>query len=223
MRKYYIEANASYRGSENFAPGKRFGLFPSLSAGWNIHEENFMKKFSFINNLKLRASYGVTGNDYASERFIYKEGKWETSTTGGAYFGPKGGVQRGISTEPMIANPLATWETAKQINLGLDLILFNHSLGITFDKFYEKRDGILQEPRSVPSILGIAVPTMNIGKTQRDGWELEASYRNQIGNIFKYYFKGNISFVKNKIVSCPLLYFLFEAPKPSRLSQVIQF
>lgn len=200
MRKYYIEANASYRGSENFAPGKRFGLFPSLSAGWNIHEENFMKKFSFINNLKLRASYGVTGNDYASERFIYKEGKWETSTTGGAYFGPKGGVQRGISTEPMIANPLATWETAKQINLGLDLILFNHSLGITFDKFYEKRDGILQEPRSVPSILGIAVPTMNIGKTQRDGWELEASYRNQIGNIFKYYFKGNISFVKNKIV-----------------------
>lgn len=199
-RKYYIEGNASYRGSENFAPGRRFGFFPSVSASWNIHEENFMKKFSFINNLKIRGSYGITGNDYASTRFIYKEAKWETSSAGGAFFGQKGGTQKGLSSEPSIANPLATWETAKQSNIGLDANFFENKLGLTLERFFENRDGILQQPRSVPSILGISVPTMNIGKTSRNGWEIEASFRDKIGQNFSYYIKGNISSVKNKII-----------------------
>ena len=123
-QKYFLEANGAYRGSENFAPGHRFGFFPSVSAGWNVHNEKFMKDVKFINNLKLRASFGVTGNDYANTRFIYKESKWKTGTSGYAYFGDELGSSYGYSTEPVIANPGATWETAYQTNIGLDVTFF---------------------------------------------------------------------------------------------------
>ena len=80
--RYFIEANAAYRGSENFAPYHRFGLFPSVSVAWNVHNENFIKdNADYINNLKIRASSGITGNDSANTRFIYKEGKWTHGTS----------------------------------------------------------------------------------------------------------------------------------------------
>jgi TonB-linked SusC/RagA family outer membrane protein len=136
--KYNIEANASYRGSENFAPGRRFGLFPSLSMSWNLHEESFMESLSMVDVLKLRASYGKTGNDYAGTRFIYKEGKWTSGLTAYSYFGQTIGASLGYSFEPDIANPLATWETAQQINLGVDMELISNRLGISFDRFFER-------------------------------------------------------------------------------------
>ncbi len=200
LNKYHVEFNASYRGSENFAPGRRFGFFPSVSASWNVHEENFMKKVSFIDRLKFRASYGMTGNDYASTRFLYKEGKWLTYPTGGAYFGHKGGSQRGYSTEPSIADPFATWERAQQINLGLDLALWKNRLSLTVDRYFEKRDGILQQPRSIPSVIGIGLPIMNIGKTENQGWEVDLAYMDKISQNFSYYIKANGSLNDNKVI-----------------------
>ncbi len=198
--RYHLEANASYRGSENFAPGRRFGLFPSVSASWNISSEKFMERVRFISNLKLSGSYGMTGSDYASTRFLYKEGKWTTSTSGGPKFGYSGGSTIGSTTEPSIANPLATWERARQFNVRVDISLFEDRISASFDRFFENRNGILQEPQSVPSILGIGLPDMNIGKTERDGWELEAAYNQKINNDFGFYIKGNVSFIRNKVV-----------------------
>lgn len=198
--KYNLEVNASYRGSENFAPGNRFGLFPSVSASWNVTKEKFMRRISFINNLKLRGSYGLTGNDYAGTRFLYKEGKWTTSTGSGPVFGYQSGTNAGSSIEPNIANPQATWEKATQINIGGDITIFKDRIKITYDRFWEQRKDILQESQSVPDILGIGLPDINIGQTKRDGWELELSYNQDINNIFSFYIKGNVSFIKNKIV-----------------------
>jgi len=200
-QKYFVELNAAYRGSENFAPGKRFGLFPSLSVGWNLHKEKFFKSVKFINSLKLRGSYGVTGNDYANVRFIYKDGKWTTATGTYARFGPDYGSSNGYTTEPVIANPNATWETAYQGNIGFDLSAWNNKISFSVDRFDEYREGILMTPNSTPGVLGIGVSDMNIGKTRKNGWEFEAGFNNQVNEKFSYYVKGNISFVNNKIIS----------------------
>lgn len=200
QQRYFLEANGAYRGSENFAPGKRFGFFPSVSAGWNIHNEKFMQNVKFINNMKLRASFGVTGNDYADTRFIYKEGKWKTGTDGYARFGDDYGASLGYTTEPVIANPDATWETAYQTNIGLDMTFFKKRINFSVDRFFEKRTGILMAPNSTPSILGIGVADMNIGKVNKDGWELELGYRQEVNKDWSFYAKGNFSFVKNKIL-----------------------
>lgn len=200
LNKYNVEANAAYRGSENFAPGARFGFFPSVSLSWNLHEENFLKTVTLVNVAKLRTSYGRTGNDYAGTRFIYKEGKWTTATGGYAYFGIGTGSSYGYTTEPAIANPLATWETAEQINFGVDLGLFRNRLSVSFDRFFERRSGVLQAPRSVPGILGIGVPSMNIGETSRHGWELETTYTHDISNDFRISVRPNIAYVTNKVV-----------------------
>lgn len=201
--RYNIEANGSYRGSENFAPGERFGFFPSVSASWNVTSEKFMKGIKFINNLKLRGSWGLTGSDYAGTRFLYKEGKWLTGSGDDysvPYFGYGGGSTLGYTIEPSIANPLATWEKADQVNIGADLTIWKNRINITYDRFFENRHDILQESQSVPQILGIGLPDVNIGKTKRDGWELEVSYNHELSRDYSFYIKGNVSYVKNEIV-----------------------
>lgn len=197
--RYFVEFNVSHRGSENFAPGHRFGTFPSISAAWNIHKEKFMENVDFINFLKLRASYGLTGSDYSSTRFLYKQGKWTTSNSGGAPFGHNGGMGKGYTVEPSIADPNTTWEKSYQTNVGLDLYMFNQRFKFTVDRFYEKRKDILQTPNSIPSIIGIGLPVMNIGKTSKEGWEFEASYGDRILRDVSWWVSGNFSFVKNKI------------------------
>lgn len=198
--RYNAEVSASYRGSENFAPGRRFGLFPSLSVSWNIHEEKFLEGLKLIDVMKFRASYGKTGNDYAGTRFIYKEGKWTTGTTGYSYFGYTTGASLGYSFEPAIANPLATWESAHQFNLGLDLQLFKNKVSIVFDRFFENREGILQTPRSISGIVGADAPDMNIGKTSRNGYELELGFNTKVSRDFKVSVRPNIAFVTNKVI-----------------------
>jgi len=199
--KYFVEANAAYRGSENFAPGRRFGLFPSVSVGWNIHNEKFIKNnIKFIDNLKFRGSYGVTGNDYANVRFIYKEGKWTTGTTAYAYFGVDEGVSQGYSTEPVIANPYATWETAYQTNLGIDLSIFSKQITLSVDRFFENREDILMTPNSLPGIIGIGFSDMNIGKTKKNGWEFDLGLSHKFSKNFSMYLKGNYSVIHNQVV-----------------------
>ncbi|MBE0673094.1 MAG: TonB-dependent receptor [Bacteroidales bacterium] len=203
--RYNIEGNAAYRGSENFAPGNRFGFFPSISASWNVHDESFMNSISFLNLLKVRTSYGLTGSDYVNTRFLYKEGKWTsldegTNSQPAAYFGPGAGNTRGISVEPSIANPLATWETAHQYNFGIDLAVLDDKISASFDRFFEKRDGILQTSNSFSGILGIGVPELNIGKTSRNGWEFELAFNQKIGADFNISIRPNISYFENKVI-----------------------
>ena len=196
---YHVEANAAYRGSENFAPGRRFGLFPSISLGWNVHNESFLKNNKTITRLKLRLSYGLTGNDYANTRFIYKEGKWTTGSTSYSYFGQDAGDSNGYTTEPSIANPLATWEKAYQTNIGFDITLWK-KLNLTVDRFLENRSDILMTPNSIPGVIGIGFSDMNIGKTKKNGWEFDLSFRDNITKDLAYNLRGNFTYVHNEVV-----------------------
>ena len=198
---YFVELNAAYRGSENFAPGHRFGLFPSVSLGWNVHNEKFIKdNVDWMDNFKIRASYGITGIDYANTRFIYKEGKWTTGTSAYAYFGTNVGSSIGYSQEPSLANTLATWETAHQTNVGFDLSVLKHKFTLSVDRFFEHRTGILMSPNSVPGILGVSISDMNIGKTKKNGWEFDAAFNQELSRNLAIYVKGNLTYMRNYVV-----------------------
>ena len=204
-QRYLGEINMGYNGSENFAYGKRFGLFPSLSAGWVISSEDF---FSSLNNvvdfMKMRASYGLVGNDkIGGSRFMYTEqystrNGWESPSL--PSFGLTGSTVN-IITLSRIANPNLTWEKANKYNFGLETNFFDSHLSTVLDLFIEYRRDILMDRNSIPQYLGVTPPSANIGKTRNSGLEFEAKYRNNIGKDFEYWVNANYSFAKNIIVA----------------------
>ena len=157
--KYLIDLSAGYNGSENFAPGKtRYGFFPSVSLGYVVSQEKFMKKVSWIDFLKLRASVGKVGSDQGSSaRFMYMEGVW--NDTGSYYFGvnKSDGVPRYEMGTP--GNEAVTWETALKANVGMDLDMLNYRLHFAGDLFWEHRTGILISPNSLPGIIAFTPPS----------------------------------------------------------------
>jgi TonB-linked SusC/RagA family outer membrane protein len=200
--KYFTEFNFGYNGSEQFPPGKRYGFFPSLSLGWLITNEDFWDHNYLISNLKLRGSYGNVGNDVSgARRFLYL-----TTMNLQGRSNPFGldqstwitGIQDGT-----IGTPNVTWETARKLNVGLDLGLFNNVVILQIDAFSDKRDGILIERQSVPSITGYfgqQIPMGNLGKAENKGIESMLEVKNSLPSGFFYSFRGNFSFARNKIV-----------------------
>lgn len=204
-QRYFGEVNMGYNGSENFERGKRFGLFPALAAGWVISNEEFFKNsIRFIDFMKVRASYGMVGNDkIGGGRFMYSE---EYSTRNGwvAPSVPNFGVNGGsvdIITLSRIANPNLTWEKANKYNLGLETNFFDSHLTTVFDGFLEYRRDILMDRASIPLYLGVTPPSANIGKTKNSGLELEVKYSNKIGKDFDYWVRANYSYAKNIVVA----------------------
>ncbi len=198
--KYLIDLSAGYNGSENFAPGKtRYGLFPSVSVGWVLSEEKFMKHVPWVDYLKVRASIGKVGNDLGqSSRFMYMEGTW--SEAGSYYFG----VNKGSSGVPYYTlgtpgNEGITWETAVKSNIGLDFDLFRKRLHFSGDIFKEHRTGILVKPNSLPGIIAFTPQNMNLGEVDNHGYEVELGWKDHIGN-FTYDINANVTFARNKIV-----------------------
>lgn len=193
--KYMIDFNARYDGSYAFPKGKRWGFFPGVSAAWNLSRENFMEDINFVDDLKLRGSYGQMGNDkIAPFQFL------ELSVLNpiGTHFG--GGVQ-GVIIPGVAANPNITWEVATSTNLGLDASFFNRRLGFSVDVFKQRRSNILT-PRSseVPNYTGLILPHENVGIIENEGAELMLSFRSKAGGDFSYSLSGNWAFVQNKIV-----------------------
>ena len=197
--KYLIDVSAGYNGSENFAPGKtRYGFFPSVSVGWVLSEEKFIKQIPWINYLKLRASTGKVGNDLGqSARFMYMEGTWNEQ--GSYYFGTtnSSGVPRYELGTP--ANTAITWETAVKSNLGIDFDLFNKRLHFSGDIFKEHRTGILVKPNSLPGIIAFTPQNMNLGIVDNKGYEAEIGWRDHKGD-FTYDLNANVTFARNKII-----------------------
>ena len=197
--KYLIDVSAGYNGSENFAPGKtRYGLFPSVSLGWVVSEENFMKQIPWVDFLKFRASIGKVGNDQGnSVRFMYMDGVWNDA--GSYYFGTgkSDGVPRYELGTP--GNKGVTWETALKSNVGLDFDMFNYRLHFAGDVFYEHRTGILISPKSLPSIIATSLPNMNLGEVDNRGYEVELGWKDHIGG-FTYDINANVTFARNKII-----------------------
>ena len=199
--KYLAEFNAGYNGSENFQKGKRFGFFPAFSLGWRVTQEEFMKSTEkWLNNLKIRASYGEVGNDIYSvngveQRFLFEE-HWVAASS--YHFGT------GTSTayyEKQYPNYDVTWERAKKYNLGIEFGLWNGLLNGNVDFFYEKRKNILTEYLSRPQWVGVTMAAGNLGETQNKGFEVELHHYNHIGQDFTYNVGVTYSHAANKILN----------------------
>ena len=183
--KYLLEGTFRYDASHKFAPDSRWGFFPSVSAGWRLAEEPFIKdNVSWIDDLKLRASFSMSGNDNV-EAFKYLTGYEILGATNSVYvFGPD--VYRLIRNTGL-ANPDITWLDMSTYNIGLDAAFFRGKLGIEFDVFQRITDNIFGQPRNTyPSTFGAILPELNINSTEDRGFELTLSHRNSIGSDFRY-------------------------------------
>ncbi|MDR2146822.1 MAG: TonB-dependent receptor [Tannerella sp.] len=201
--RYLAEFNFGYNGSEQFPKGKRYGFFPSLSLGWILTGENFWK-IDLINHLKIRASYGMVGNDdlrinNEKVRFLYQTRM--NKTAWGYFWGPGHSYTGDGIQEDQIGAENITWETSTKSNVGLDIGLWNSQLTLQADVFFEMRDNILVGRGVIPDFTGIiAVPYGNVGKAQNYGFDGMIEYKKLTPTGFYYSFKGNFSFARNKIL-----------------------
>ena len=195
MDRYMFEFTLRHDGSMNFAPNHRWGTFPGLSVGWRVSEEDwFKKRFDFVNDLKLRASWGKLGNDrvdafqYLSTYDMYN----------GAILGETPNITKGF-LPGRIGNPNITWEKVDSKNIAIDANLWNGLLGFTAEYFYQNRTDILTPKQaSVPYYTGLSLPDQNIGEVSNQGVELMVTHRNHINDV-NYHVSGNFTFTKNKI------------------------
>lgn len=200
-QKYLMEFNFGYNGSENFAPGKRYGFFPAGSIGWVVSEEEFMKKASWIDFLKVRASYGLVGSDNVSSRFPYLAFYGGGS---GYDFGNNFGTNVGGTSEVNLANANLTWEKARKLNVGIDFTTLNQRLALTIDAFYEYRFDIITDMNSdgimgYPDIVGKDAALQNLGEVSNRGVDIELSWNDKIGKDFRYYIRPNLTFSRNRL------------------------
>ena len=221
--KYLAEFNMGYNGSENFAPGRRFGTFPAGSLGWIVSEEKFWKPISkVVSFFKLRASWGLVGNDKTTDaiRFMYLADPFVTGSYGlisncltspytdtyGYLFGnAQSGTVSGTSGiagayESIKNNPDIGWEKAFKQDYGFDMYFFNDRLKATFDYYREHRTDILVRDATVPSTIGFTMPYTNDGETKSWGWELSLGYNDKVGKDFRYWAKLNLSYNQNEII-----------------------
>ena len=201
--KYLAEMLFRYDGSSRFASGSQWGFFPAASVGWRISEESFFKNsntLSFISNLKVRASYGKTGDDGASSYQFISGYNYPTATdrrnfTGGYVFD---GSFNASADNKGIPNPNITWFTAKSFDVGLDIELWNGLLGLTADYFSRHREGLLaQRAGGIPTVVGAALPQENINSDRTYGFDMELSHRNRFGD-FSYNARAILSLARIK-------------------------
>jgi len=224
QERYLAEFDMGYNGTEQFAPGKRFGFFPAYSAGWVVTNEKFFPKNNTLTFLKIRGSYGEVGNDQISvnnqvRRYLYLPNTYNQNLTNtnngqGYYLGNGNGSAQNSyysgTTEGAIGNPDVTWERAKKINIGLETRFFKDKLNLTADVFKEDRDNILTTLGTIPTTYGVSsssVPPVNIGKTTNHGYEILVSYVDKVGQV-GYSITSSVSYARNKII------YRAEAPNP---------
>ena len=177
LQKYLLELNARYDGSSRFPDGKKFAFFPSVSAGWRVSEENFMKWASpALTNLKLRGSWGTIGNqDVAPYSFM----SIMSSSNSGWVVDNK--EQMSLNT-PSVISPTLTWERVTTLDLGIDLALLNHDLKFTFDWYRRVTSDMHTEGEALPSTFGASVPKINYGELTGTGFELSVNYQHLFDN-----------------------------------------
>lgn len=205
--KYLFSASIRADGSSRFAEGNQYGIFPAVSAGWRISEESFLSGSSTVSDLKLRASWGQSGNQ---EIPLYSY--LPVLATNGSYIlGTNGSVASGIFI-PNVANSDISWETTTQMDIGLDMGLFNNKVNIVVDYYDKVTSDILLE-QILPLSAGLSLsgfsefgtsapgnPIVNTGEVRNSGFELEMGYENREG-AFQWGIAGNITTVKNEVTS----------------------
>jgi TonB-linked SusC/RagA family outer membrane protein len=198
--KYLLESTIRYDGSSRYAPAKRWGTFPSLSLGWRLSEEPFLKNSPSINNLKLRATIGKSGFDaidpykyITGYKFGPAAGDWVTS--GGAVFG--NAITKGIYSTG-IANPNLVWQTATEYNLGLDAGFLKNLISFELNLFYRKVTNVAGDrAASVPYTFGAGLPQEPINSYDNRGIELQVKHENTVGEL-RYSVSGQLTYARSK-------------------------
>lgn len=209
--KYMAEAALNYSGYDRYRPGHQFGLFYAGGLGWNIAKEDFIRDIRWINEMKLRVTYGRTGNANIDNYGYYVYRSYFADVAGvypmGNTYSPNAGglSENGQPNSQTLANLNATWEKANKLNIGLDLSLFNNHFQLTGDYYYERYFDVLQTRGRSIQLIGQNYPAENIGINSFSGVELTATYQNNAGN-FNYFVTGNASLQDSKVIFMDEMY-----------------
>lgn len=199
--RYLTEFNFGYNGSEKFDEGHRWGFFPSFGLGWILSNESFWQGAlaNTISNLKIRATYGLVGNDaIGSERFFYLS-QVNINQGGNYLLGYNfSGINRNGTTISHYANPLITWEIAYKQNLGLEVGLFDGKIDILTDIYKEHRENILQTRADIPSTLGLwSTPQANVGEAESGGVDISLDYNHSFRSDIWIVARGNYTYARS--------------------------
>ncbi|MGQ1947116.1 SusC/RagA family TonB-linked outer membrane protein [Geofilum sp. OHC36d9] len=197
QEKYMLQATVRRDGSSRFGANNKWAVFPSVSVGWNITSEPFMdKRPDFIDHLRIRASWGVNGNERIGEF------KYTSLMSGGQnyYFGSGDDMAMSYgASASQLSNPDVKWEETEQTNVGFEARLFRSALNFGIDYYYKKTTGMLMD-QPIPVYVGKSSPIANAGDMENSGIELELGYKGSIGD-FSYYANANASYLKNKLIN----------------------
>lgn len=202
-KRYFLEMNFGYNGSERFAKDERFGFFPSIGVGWLLSNESFMQPYSdIISKLKLKATYGLVGNDDIgddTDRFFYlSEVNMNNSSRGYTFGEDFSYIRSGISIS-RYSDPYITWEVSRKMNLGFELGLWNDNLDLQFDYFTEYRKNILQTRSDIPTTMGLqASPQANIGEARGHGIDISLDYNKSFTKDFWTVFTGTFTYATSE-------------------------
>lgn len=196
--KYLVDFTVRYDGTSSFPKVSRWGLFPAVSVGWRASEESFIKdNIDFVKNLKIRASYGMMGDDGGSSLYPQTAVAYNLDTNGQIGYIYNGQFVTGVSATG-IPNPHLTWYTAETYNAGLDFDFWNGKLAGSADFFKRERKGLLATSSAVvPGTVGASLPQENIESDMTFGWEITLGHSNRIGEV-NYWINGQISATKNR-------------------------
>ena len=210
--RYLLSLTMRYDGSSRFGKNNRYGTFPSISAGWRINEERFMKDINWLDNLKLRASWGQTGNQEISNiaRYTIYESNYGEAGFGGQSYGTSYDIEgsNGGKTLPsgfkrnQLGNDDLKWETTTQTNLGVDFGMFRNALYGSFEWYFKKTKDILVFMPGIGVMGEGSSQWINAGEVENKGFEFNIGYRGNIGD-FHYDLSGNVGTYRNKVTKLP--------------------
>ena len=191
--KYFLEISSRYDGSSRFARGNRFGFFPSFSLGWHLGKEAFMQNISFLSSLKLRSSWGETGNQVTRGLYPSVPGMAITNYNewGRSWLNESAGTRYSTLELPNLVSSSFSWEKVQTLNFGLDASFFDNRLSTSFDYFNRKTLNMLAAGSRLPATLGAAAPLQNAADLESNGWELDIRWNDRIGD-FSYSIGFNI-------------------------------
>jgi TonB-linked SusC/RagA family outer membrane protein len=192
-QKYLVSASVRRDGGSRFGPANKWGTFPSLSVGWRLSQETFMETLPAVSDLKLRASYGETGNDRIGD-YVYQ------GTINSNHFYNFAGSLEGASTISALANANLRWETTIMRNIGFDLGLFNDRINLSAEWFDNTTEGMILGVPIPPSLGYDTAPVANVGNVSNRGLEFTLGYRKYTGD-FQFSIDGNIGFISNELTS----------------------
>ncbi|MEI6749159.1 MAG: SusC/RagA family TonB-linked outer membrane protein [Bacteroidota bacterium] len=197
--KYFADLSISYSGTNVLPKSQRFGVFPALSLAWRLSDEDWFSKNKVLNNLKIRSSWGMTGNDLIPQNISTTRFTWSSQYYYTANNNAAGGLREQLGTSG------ATYETSTKSNVGIDATLFR-LLDLNLDLFYDRRKNILVESTGLISgVMGASLPLTNAGIMTNKGFELGINFHKSKGD-FNYHINGQVSFVRNKIIETGEIY-----------------